>query len=94
MVQSDLSFTNPLAHLCHLRPGSLSALVKRLLVLLGCRLIAAGLLLAEPDHHRLAGARDVSALSVCVPPAEAVAPVAPCKLLVYPVRAHLYVRRE
>lgn len=37
----------------------LSALVKGLLVLLGCSLFVAELLLAEPDRHSLAGARDV-----------------------------------
>lgn len=35
---------------------SLSALVKGLLVLLGCSLFVAELLLTEPDHHWLAGA--------------------------------------
>lgn len=59
-----------------------SALVKGLLVLLGCSLFVAELLLTEPDHRRLAGAGDVSALCVCVPSLEAMAPVVPCKLLV------------
>ena len=65
--------------------------MKGLLVLLGFALFVAGLLLAEPDRRWLAGARDVSALYVCVLSAEAAAPVVPCKLLVSQcVRAYKY----
>lgn len=54
-AQIDLTPTDLLAHLRHLRPTSLSAHVKGLLVLLGCSLFAAELLLAEPDRRWLAG---------------------------------------
>lgn len=71
-------------------PSCLSALVKGLLVLLGFSLFVAGLLLAEPDRRWLAGARDVSALCVCVS-AEAAAPVVPCNCLFPSVCVHINI---
>lgn len=60
----------------------LSTLVERMVVLLGCSFFVAGLLLAEPDRHRLAGAtRRLSAECLCTV-CGSCGPVVPCKLLV------------